>query len=474
MDNIDSSMSISENRSGYTRNLKIFLFGITIALIVGVAVGNLLTRPTLPATRSDVSAPPVGEKPSITVMWAEWEPANDLRELSREFTRETGIEVNVATEPWKTYQDVVFRELDARGATYDLVVGDSQWLGRSSTAGHYVDLTRWVREHDVAESMLPVTIEGYAEYPKGSDRHWAVPLEGDAVGFAFRKDLFEDPKEMKAFRLKYGYGLDTPKTWAQMKDIAEFFTRPKDDLYGLTIWTDTSYDGITGGLNSLLFSFGGAWGDQGTQRVKGIMNSKESIEALEFYKGLMKYLPPDWKGKAYLEANGAHMTGRAAMTMNFFAFFPELVDPAKNPYADQTGFFAAPEGPRGRFTALGGQGISIISYSKKKEASLAFLEWLIRDDVQKRWAELGGFTCNKKVLASKVFLDAAPFNPALAESLGMLKDFWNVPEYADLLKVSQKHWGEYINGTQPSAKTAMDRVARDWENIFEYAGYYKE
>ena len=47
----------------------------------------------------------------------------------------------------------------------------------------------------------------------------------DGVGIAYRKDWFEDPKEKAAFKKKYNYDLGVPQTWAQMRDIAEFFHR---------------------------------------------------------------------------------------------------------------------------------------------------------------------------------------------------------------------------------------------------------
>ena len=143
----------------------------------------------------------------LTIFWAEWDPANYLQELVNEYTAETGVKVTVQTTPWADFQTKAFAEFNAKGDAYDMVVGNSQWLGAGSTGGHYVDLTDFFAKHSVAESMAPATVTAYAEYPKGSSKYWSIPVEGDATGWAYRKDWFEDPKEMAAFKAKYGYDL---------------------------------------------------------------------------------------------------------------------------------------------------------------------------------------------------------------------------------------------------------------------------
>ena len=162
------------------------------------------------------------------------------------------------------------------------------------------------------------------------------------------------------------------------------------------------------------------------------------------------------------------------MFFSYFAFFPDLEDGTKNPYKEGTGYFKMPKGPKAQVASLGGQGLSVSSYSSKKDEAFAFLKWIIRDDVQDKWAELGGFSTSKKVLSSEKFLNATRFNRAFAESMTMLKDFWADPVYSELLLSSQKRWNDYLTTDKYSSTETMTSIARDWENIFEYAGYYKE
>ena len=192
------------------------------------------------------------------------------------------------------------------------------------------------------------------------------------------------------------------------------------------------------------------------------------MKALEVYRELYVFTPPGWAKTGFVENNQAITENLAAMSMNYFAFFPALVNEASNPNAKVTGFFANPAGPNGeQFAALGGQGISIVNYSQNKDEAFKFLEWFIRDDVQKRWAELGGYTCNKAVLESAEFQNATPYNKAFYETMFKVKDFWATPEYAELLIQMNQRVYPYITGNQGTAKEALDALAGDWNATFQ-------
>jgi multiple sugar transport system substrate-binding protein len=407
----------------------------------------------------------------LTIFWAEWDPANYLQELVNEYERQTGVKVTVETTAWPGFQTKAFTEFNAKGDAYDMVVGDSQWLGAGSTGGHYVELTDFYAKHDVAELMAPATVKFYAEYPGDSGRYWAIPLEGDAIGWAYRKDWFEDPKEMADFEAKYGYDLAVPKTFKEMRDIAEFFYRPDQRRYGIAIYTDNSYDGLAGGFESVLFSYGGELGDYATYKVDGFINSDKAVTALEFYRELYKFTPPGWANANFAEENQAITESLAAMSMNYFAFFPSLINKASNPNAKNTGFFANPAGPDGdQFAPLGGQGISIISYSQKQYEAVKFLEWFIKDETQKKWAEIGGYTCSAAVLRSDAFQHATPYNMAFYETMFKVKDFWAVPEYAELLQQFNQRVYPYVTGDQGTARETLDALAADWNATFRKYG----
>ena len=407
----------------------------------------------------------------LTIFWAEWDPANYLQELVNEYETETGVKVTVETTPWSDFQTKAFTEFNAKGSAYDLIVGDSQWLGAASTAGHYVDLTDFFNENKVGEIMAPATVKYYAEYPGNSGKYWAIPAEGDAVGWSYRKDWFEDPTEMANFKAKYGYDLGVPKDWKALRDIAEFFYRPDEKRYGVAIYTDNSYDAMAMGFENALFSYGGELGDMSTYKVDGIINSDKAIAALDAYRELYGFTPPGWAKSFFVENNQAITENLAAMSMNYFAFFPALLNESTNPNAKNTGFFANPPGPGGeQFAALGGQGISVVSYSENKDEAMKFLKWFIKDSTQKRWAELGGYTASKAVLESPEFRNATPYNEAFYQTMFKVKDFWAVPEYAELLSQMNQRLYPFIVGGEGTSKDVLDALAADWKATFAKYG----
>ena len=120
--------------------------------------------------------------------------------------------------------------------------------------------------------------------------------------------------------------------------------------------------------------------------------------------------------------------------------------------------------------ALGGQGISIVSYSKNQEEAFKFLAWFIKDSTQKRWAELGGYTASAAVLESPEFRNATPYNEAFYQTMFMVKDFWAVPEYAELLTAANARIYPYIVGGEGTAKEVLDNLTADWDATFKKYG----
>jgi multiple sugar transport system substrate-binding protein len=419
-------------------------------------------------------APPArAQTKQLTLCWAAWDPANALVELSKGFTTKTGVAMKFEFVPWTSFADRFLNELNSKGKLCDLLIGDSQWIGGAAENGHYVKLNEFFDKNGIKMSdFMPATVLGYSEWPKNTPNYWALPAMGDAVGWTYRKDWFARPEIKAEFKKKYKRDLAPPKTYAQLKEIAEFFQGKTIDgkkVYGAYIYTERGSEGITMGVTNVLYDWGFEYEDpKHPYQMKGFVNSPEAVKGLEFYKSLYDCCTAPGMTNAYMsEGLDAFKSGQVAMQMNFFAFWPGLY---KEVGADKIGFFSNPAGPKGQFTQLGGQGISVVSYSPNREAALEYLKWFAQPDVQKKWWALGGYSCHKAVLNDPSFPKSAPFAQDFLASMGMVKDFWAEPSYAQLLLAMQKRVHDYVVAGKGTAKEALDNLVVDWEKVFKDDG----
>lgn len=411
-----------------------------------------------------------GSRPakSVVIWWAQWDPATGLQELGTQFEKETGIKVIVHQIPWSSYQDQVFLNFGNPQTDFDIVVGDSQWIGRGATKGLYLDLTDWLPKAVDVKSVHPAALRYLCEYPAGTAHYFAAPCETDAVGFAYRKDWFEDPAEQAAFRKTYKKPLRVPETWDDFKRVAAFFTRPPQNRFGCALLTGREYDSLTMGWQQLLWGWGGSWGDERTFKVRGKLDTPAAVKSLEFYKGLVAFSPKGGTNFSYGNTLEAFTNGSTAMAMNYFAFFPAI---AKQ-MGEKAGFMLVPKKGAKRVVSLGGQGFSISAKTapERQEMAKRFIAWFLTPEHQQLWiTKPAGFTASLKLLRSKTFAAGAPYNAAFAGSLDAMRDFWNVPPYNELLAASEKRLGEALDGVA-TPKDALKTLAAEHEKILADAG----
>ena len=423
------------------------------------------------------ASPASAQSKTLTLCWAAWDPANALVELSKDFTAKTGIGMKFEFVPWTSYADRFLNELNTKSKLCDLLIGDSQWIGGAAENKHYVKLNEFFDKNGIKMSdFMPATVTGYSEWPKNTPNYWALPAMGDAVGWTYRKDWFSRPALQAEFKAKHNRDLAPPKTWAELKEVAAFFQGREIDgkrVYGAAIFTERGSEGITMGATNALYPFGFKYQDPSKPySMNGFVNSPAAVAGLEAYKDLYKCCTPPGYTNGYMqEGLDAFKSGQVAMMMNWFAFFPGLhKDP--NVGGDKIGFFVNP-GQTTQGTQLGGQGISVVAYSDKRDDALNYMKWFAQPDIQKKWWDLGGYSCAKSVLEDPGFVRSAPFAADFLKSMGMVMDFWAEPSYAELMLDMQKRLHDYVVADRGTAKEALDALIKDWEKVFKADGKIK-
>ena len=410
---------------------------------------------------------------TITLCWAAWDPANALVELSKDFTAKTKVNMKFEFVPWPNFADRMLNELNSKGKLCDLIIGDSQWIGGAAESGHYVKLNDFFAKEGIKMSdFMPATVTGYSEWPKGTPNYWALPAMGDALGWTYRKDWFAKPELKAEFKKKYNRDLAPPTTWAEFKQVAEFFTRTIDGkkVYGTYLFTERGSEGITMGVSNVLYPYGFKYEDPKKHyAMDGFVNGPDAIKGLEFYKELYKCCTPPGASNVYMgESADAFKSGQVALHMNFAFTWPGLYkDP--NVGGDKIGFFPNPA-EKEHFAQLGGQGISVVSYSDHQEDAFKYIKWFVKPEVQAKWWQLGGFSCAKSVLNDPSFVKSQPYAKTFLESMAIVKDFWAEPSYAELLQAMQKRVHDFVVADKGTAQEALDALVKDWTKIFKDEG----
>ena len=193
--------------------------------------------------------------------------------------------------------------------------------------------------------------------------------------------------------------------------------------------------------------------------MDGAVNSADAVEALEAYKELYKCCTPPGYSDAYMqEGLDAFKSGQVAMMMNWFAFWPGMYKD-ENVGGDKIGFFVNP-GEKTAASTLGGQGISVVSYSDKQDEALQYIKWFAQPEVQKKWAALGGYSTSKAVLDDPASGHRRPSRADFLVAMGQVQDFWQEPAFAELMQSMQKRVHDYVVADQGTAQGSARQADR--------------
>jgi multiple sugar transport system substrate-binding protein len=387
------------------------------------------------------------------------------------------VEIVPALVPYgPEWHNKIASEFAIKGDGFDFAMWDSQSTAEFAGAGHAYSINEIFEKSEVLSDDLfePASLARYGEYPDGSGKYWGLPVNQDAYGFMYRKDLFEDAGEKEAFKKKYGYDLAIPQTYQQARDIAEFFTRPDQGLYGWGQMGGREYDFATTASNSFMWSFGGELYNPETFEVEGFLNSPASVDGVQFYVDMFKFGPPGSGNWGWDEVNAAFQQGQLAMAMQWYYFNSSNADPKVNKFAKETGFGNLPGavGRDGKFRrqfSVGGQGMGVNKYSKKIDTLIKFMEWYFQPEQQMRYAKICQ-TGLKKVLDNPEWQGLNAYNKYFTTALKYTNDYWHLPEYPILLDQLQEEVSNAISGKK-TVKQALDDAAKKHERTLRRAGY---
>lgn len=355
-----------------------------------------------------------------------------LKEIAIDsFEKETGIKVAWERYPFSILKQKCEMDLFSKAGYYDCMKMYSFMTAMWINGGHVLGLDKFLKNPKLSNPKLGLEDFSQPIWDKMTLKR------GSRIGLVYynyapiyygRKDLLNHPAEKEAFKKKYGYDMAPAKTWDQVRDIAEFFTRKKGETLAGEVLADNFYGIVLMGKRhestnmiwmDWVYTFGGSLLDKNNVPT---INSQENIAATEFWKSLWKFSPPGTAEYDYVDILMSLLQGIAAQTINWADFAFPLEIPGKSKLAGRMAYGPIPVDPKHQIGAAIVEGVVpiISSYSKSKEATFLFLQWLSEKQIELKVAQMGLASPVRKAVWKDPSLTSSPFAAiysAMKESL---------------------------------------------------------
>ena len=215
------------------------------------------------------------------------------------------IDVKMTPIPFADYSTKLRTAL-ASGNPPDVFAVDSPDLAAYAQAGALKSINKEVTEEADIEDFPDTTLEGLTY----KDEIYALPIVQSGIAMFYNKNLFEEagiespPKDP-----------NNPWTWEQVLDASKKLDALSESVYGIDPGQGFSDgEGPSYFKTPIIWQFGGEILSPDNTTANEYLNSKESLEALQFYKDLYHKhkvaameLPPDpfATGKLGISINGS-------------------------------------------------------------------------------------------------------------------------------------------------------------------------
>jgi multiple sugar transport system substrate-binding protein len=390
--------------------------------------------------------------------------------LIPEFTKETGIKVQVDKVEYMRMRDKQLLELSKPKGEYDIVSYVCMWKTEYVSKGMLTPLAPFFTNPKVSnpsydiEDFVPayLAISGMVGGKKGympgpGAALYGVPFGSETSIFAYRKDIFDK------------HGWKVPKTYDEMLKLCRLVREKEPTMYGLTSRGEAGHQ-VSAAWLFHLTPYGGEVFDDNWEPA---FHKEPSLETLRTLLEIVKTGPPGISTFGVGSMIDAFLLGNAAMYLDATSIPSMVRNPAISKVNGKVAYALHPKA-KVHSTETGGFGIGIPANSSNKEAAFLFLQWMTTKEVDKKIAKLGGMPNRISTLRDPAMQKEFPEYEAILENIKYANPDWRpiIPEWPE---ISMQQLGtaihEVITGKK-SPEKAMNEIREPVRRIMEKGGYY--
>lgn len=334
-----------------------------------------------------------------------------VKQLVPEFTKETGIDVNLEVVNYAEMHTKLVPQLVAPKGSYSVIVVDFYWVGEFTKAGWLQPLDERIKADNIDTSVYIPALMDLVGKVDGTT--YMLPFYNYAMGLTYRTDLLADAKNQADFKAKYGIELRKPETWDEYLKQVEFFT--KDGMYGV-VNQGLRPDPIAMEWSNYLFANGGEYHDADWHAT---LNNEMGVKALEQYtNNINKYGPVGSASFSFDEAFNVMAQGKAYSYITYNFFRTAYDDPSKSAVVGKVEIMPVPGVTADKGGSLNGAwGWAIPKSSPNSEDAWKFIKWVESKETTKKRALAGGSPTRTDVFDDADLNAKYPYYPALKQML---------------------------------------------------------
>ncbi|MFK7875199.1 MAG: extracellular solute-binding protein [Paracoccaceae bacterium] len=394
---------------------------------------------------------------------------NAVMKILPEFTKETGIEVEVDQLPYLKMRERQTLELSQDEGEYDLIAYVVFSKADYVFADQLENLAKYFMNPKLSDPNYDADdlIDGYVQnigvaggkkgyLPGATGSLFGIPFGSETSVLAYRKDIFEK------------HGIDAPQNYDQLLDAACKIPEVEPGMGGMASRAASGHQASHAFLLHLAPLGGRVFDDS----WEPIINNEAGVKAAEALKTIVDCGPKGAMSFGPAEAANSFANGESAMFMDSIAFMPGFENPERSKVVGKVGYAMHPEGVR-RGSQTGGFGIAIPKNAEHKEAAFLLMQWLTSKKGDLMVAMEGGNPSRFSTYENAELNAKYPFSATFGEALQFADPDWRpiIPTWgkinADIGTTMSKVLTEGLD-----IQEALDGVAERSRVVMEEAGYY--
>lgn len=394
---------------------------------------------------------------------------NAVMKILPEFTKETGIKVEVDQLQYLKMREKQTLELTKKKGDYDLLAYVVFSKADYVYADQLENLARYFMNPKLADPSYDASdlIDGYVGnigvaggekgyLPGVTGSLYGLPYGSETSILGYRKDIFKK------------HGLKVPTNYDEMLDIACKIPQLEPGMGGLASRAASGHHASHAYLLHLA-PLGGRIFDE---NWNPIMNNAAGVKAAQALKTIVDCGAEGAQTFGFAEAGASFLQGQSAMFLDSTVFAGSVNNPEKSKVVGKIGWAPHPMGVR-KGSQTGGFGIGIPKNAKNKEAAFLLMQWLTSKKADKLVALQGGNPSRYSTHADADVNAKFPHMKTFGEALKNADPDWRpiIPIWgkinADLGTTLSKVLTENAD-----IQSSLDGVAKRAKKIMADAGYY--